>query len=79
MLKNISNNDGLHGYTVKHAADAELCIGHSDLHVALVAPVGTPRVPHDEVVNILSIIVAPANSLNGMINISRAGCIIIDS
>jgi hypothetical protein len=48
----MSNDDGLHGYTVEHPADAKVGVGHCDLHVALVSPIGPPRVAHDEVVKV---------------------------
>jgi hypothetical protein len=45
----------------------------------LVSPIGPPRVAHDEVVKILGVVMSPANSLNGMINLGRAVGIIINS
>jgi hypothetical protein len=55
----LSNDDGLHGDSVEHSADAEVGVVHSDLDVALVAPLGAPTVTNDEVV--LAILGAPAD------------------
>ena len=75
----MSNYDWLHGDTVEHPTDAEVGVGHCDLHIALISPCGAPRVAHDEVLKFGSVVVSPANSLHSMIHFGRASGIVINS
>ena len=79
MKASTSLDDGLHGHTVEHAADAEVGVGLRDLDVTLETPAGTPRVAHYEVVQVCFVVVSPADSLDGVVDSSGAGGIVVDT
>ena len=71
-------DDGLHGHTVEHAADAEVGVGLLNPDVALFTPAGTPRVAHDEVVLVCCSFVTPPDSLDCVVDSCEAGGIVVD-
>lgn len=74
-----SDNDGLHGNSVEHATDAEVCVGLSDFYVALVSPRWSPWVSDNEVVKVGGLVVSPSHWLHCMVNGCRASGIVIDT